>query len=80
MRVLFFGRLAERAGGRERTAPDDIRTLAALRAFLTEGDALLAEALAAKGVRAAVNKIVVAGDAPLKPGDEIAFMPPLSGG
>lgn len=79
MKVLFFGRLADMAG-RMRSAPDDIRTLGALRAFLTEGDPLLAEALAAKGVRVAINKAVISGDASLKPGDEVAFMPPLSGG
>ncbi len=80
MRVLFFGRLAEIAGGRERSAPDSVTSLGALIAHLTQADATLGEALAGKGVRAAVNKTIVTGDAPLKSGDEIAFMPPLSGG
>jgi len=80
MRVLFFGRLAELAGGRERSAPDTITTLGALVAHLTLADATLGEALAGKGVRAAVNKTIVSGNASLKAGDEIAFMPPLSGG
>ncbi len=80
MRVLFFGRLAEIAGGREQAAPDTIASVSALVAHLTQTDATLGEALAGKGVRAAVNKTIVTGDAPLKAGDEIAFMPPLSGG
>jgi len=80
MRVLFFGRLAEIAGGREQAAPDTIPSLSALVGHLTQADAMLGEALAGKGVRAAVNKTIVTGDAPLKSGDEIAFMPPLSGG
>ncbi len=80
MKVLFFGRLAEIAGGRELTVPDTIPTLTALRAFLIEGDAQLREALTGRGVRAAVNKSIVTGDIVLSPGDEIAFMPPLSGG
>lgn len=80
MRVLFFGRLAEIAGGRERAAPDTIASVSALVAHITLTDATLGEALASKGVRAAVNKTIVTGDASLKAGDEIAFMPPLSGG
>lgn len=80
MRVLFFGRLAEIAGGRTRDAPDDIASLAALRDYLTEVDPILAQALLSAGVRAAVNKIVATGDVALAPGDEVAFMPPLSGG
>lgn len=80
MRVLFFGRLAEIAGGRERSAPDSVTSLGALIAHLTASDASLGEALSGKGVRAAVNKTIVTGDARLNAGDEIAFMPPLSGG
>jgi len=80
MRVLFFGRLAELAGGRERTVPDTIATLSDLHAFLSESDAHLRGALTAKGIRVAVNKTIITGDTTLSPGDEIAFMSPLSGG
>lgn len=81
MRVLFFGRLADAAGARERTAPDDLSTLAALRAWLETNDPLLGEALRAKGVRVARNKAIAHDESmPLSAGDEIAFMPPLSGG
>ncbi|MGE3143638.1 MAG: MoaD/ThiS family protein [Hyphomonadaceae bacterium] len=81
MRVLFFGRLVEAAGGRALSAPDDIGTLAALRAWLETRDPLLAEALCGKGVRAAVNKVIATDDfMALTAEDEVAFMPPLSGG
>jgi molybdopterin synthase sulfur carrier subunit len=81
MRVLFFGKLAEIAGGRERAAPAGLTTLDAVMTWVCEGDAVLREALAAKGVRIAVNKAIVH-DAmvSLSANDEIAFMPPLSGG
>jgi sulfur-carrier protein len=81
-RVLFFGRLADIAGGRERalalSGPTD---LAAIIATLGEGAPDLAAALAAPSVRVAVNRQI----APLRagkaaPGDEIAFLPPVSGG
>lgn len=80
MRVLFFGRLAELAGGRELSVPDTIATLSDLQAFLIEGDAQLRDALSAKGMRVAVNKTIVIGNRTLSPGDEVAFMAPLSGG
>lgn len=81
MRVLFFGRLAEIAGGRERTAPTGLATIDALETWLCEDNAHLREALHKKGVRIAVNKeIVHARTHALRDSDEVAFMPPLSGG
>ncbi|MET0182920.1 MAG: MoaD/ThiS family protein [Caulobacterales bacterium] len=80
MRVLFFGRLADVAGKRERQAPA-LETIAALRAWIDAEDAVLGEALRGKGVRIALNKSIVHDEnASLSEGDEIAFMPPLSGG
>lgn len=79
MRVLMFGRLADIAGWRER-AIDGPTTTGALRAHLADGDARLGEALGGVAVRAVVNQIVVVGDTPLGPDDEVAFMPPVSGG
>ncbi len=81
MRILFFGRLAEIAGARVLEAPDALTTLDAVRAWLIARDAALGEALSAKGVRAAINKTIAHEDgARLQAGDEIAFMPPVSGG
>lgn len=81
-RLLFFGRLADAAGGRERAldlaAPTSIaRLIEALGAGAPE----LAAALAAPSVRVAINQAIVRGrDAVAAPGDEIAFLPPVSGG
>jgi molybdopterin converting factor small subunit len=81
MRVLFFGKLAEIAGGRERQAPPGLATLDAVVTWACEGDAALREALGAKGVRIAVNQAIVhEAMVALGGNDEIAFMPPLSGG
>jgi molybdopterin synthase sulfur carrier subunit len=79
-KVLMLGRLRDVAGWRERTLDAPPATLSALRALLAQEDPALGEALAGKGVQAAVNKALVRADAALAPGDEIAFLPPMSGG
>ena len=78
--VLMLGRLRDVAGWRERTLDPPPATLSALRALLTREDPALGEALAGKGVQTALNKAVVRADAAIAPGDEIAFLPPMSGG
>ena len=80
MRVLLFGRLADVAGWRERTLLPAPRSLSALRAGLAAEDPRLGEALCGKGVRAALDKAMVVGDAMLEGVAEVAFMPPMSGG
>ncbi len=79
-RVLMLGRLADVAGWRERPLDPLPARLFALRAQLAAEDARLGEALAGPGVQAAVDRAVVRGDAPLPPGCEVAFLPPMSGG
>jgi molybdopterin synthase sulfur carrier subunit len=41
---------------------------------------VLFEALRSGRVRVAVNQELAGGDAPIREGDEIAFLPPVSGG
>jgi len=79
-KVLMLGRLRDVAGWRERTLDHPPATLSALRALLTEEDPALGEALNGKGVQAAVNKAVSREDTAIGPNDEIAFLPPMSGG
>ncbi len=79
-KVVLLGRLRDIAGWRERSLDPAPETLAALRDLLAGEHAILGEALAGPGVQAAVNKTLTRGDVPLNPGDEIAFMPPMSGG
>lgn len=78
-KVVLLGRLRDVAGWRERTM-DAVTTLSALRDRLSREDEALGEALAGKGVQAAVNKALVREDVTLSAGDEIAFLPPMSGG
>jgi molybdopterin synthase sulfur carrier subunit len=79
-KVLMLGRLRDVAGWRERTLDAPPATVSALRALLAREDPVLGEALAGRGVQAAVNKALVRADAAIAPGDEIAFLPPMSGG
>ncbi len=80
MRVLLFGPLSDLAGWRERRIDPPAASLVALRDHLTAQDAALGEALAGRGVLAAVDKTVTRADMPLHPNAEIAFLPPMSGG
>ena len=71
MRILFFGRLADRFG---RTVEIDApagSTIADLRARLALNDPL---------VRACVGDTLVAEDFRVEPGQEVEFWPPVSGG
>jgi molybdopterin synthase sulfur carrier subunit len=77
-RVLLFGRLGDIAGWREKAVAAE--TLDDLRRRLGTGDARLGEALRAPGVQAAVDRLIVRADMPLKLDSEVAFMPPMSGG
>ena len=76
----MLGRLRDVAGWRERTLDTPPETLSALRALLAQDDPELGEALAGKGVQAALNKTLTRDDAPIGANDEIAFLPPMSGG
>jgi molybdopterin synthase sulfur carrier subunit len=80
VKVLMLGRLRDVAGWRERTFDPPPATLSALRALLAQEDPTLGEALAGKGVQAALNKTLTRVDVPIEQGDEIAFLPPMSGG
>jgi molybdopterin synthase catalytic subunit len=77
--VRLFGAAREAAGAKELHVqlPDGARA-GALRALLREKHSALA-ALDAR-LRIAVNRELAADDAPLADGDEVAFLPPVSGG
>lgn len=79
-RVLLFGRLHDVAGWRERALDPAPSTVSALRTRLAEENPSLGEALRRPGVQVALDKMIVHGDAPLHPGCEVAFLPPMSGG
>lgn len=80
--VLYFARLRE-ALGVEREAlalPSPPATRALLAALRQRGGAWALELAEGRNFRVAVNQQVVAGDAPLADGDEVAIFPPVTGG
>ena len=80
--VLLFGRLKDAFGAASIPLPDGVATAAALRARLAETNPDLADMLRSKSIRIAVNQTLVANEDAVRisASDEIALLPPLSGG
>jgi molybdopterin converting factor subunit 1 len=82
IRVRFFAALRERLGTESLdiavTASVDMKGLLELIRQQLGGEAI--EILSAPNVRMALNKEFVAGQCRVGDGDEIAFMPPITGG
>ncbi len=77
MKILFFGRLSDTIGRElEHELPLGGCTVAELRAALA---GTLPE-LAGPGVRACIDREIAPESAHIAPGQEVAFVPPLSGG
>ena len=76
-RLVFLGRLEDAAGGAERDV-----TPGPLEAVLAALAPDLAVALLGERVRMALNGVLIAerGGIVLREGDELAFLPPVSGG
>jgi sulfur-carrier protein len=81
MKILFFGKLAERVG---RVVEHDVDaggcTVAELRRSLAAALPEIADTLGRSSTRACVDQQMVGEDASVRPGQEVAFLPPLSGG
>ena len=73
--VLAFGPLAETLGGREHLV--DILPNSSLRFVLEE---LGLDGWLGKGLMLNINGVRVGEDEPVNDGDEIALLPPVSGG
>ncbi|HEV3007686.1 MAG TPA: molybdopterin converting factor subunit 1 [Burkholderiales bacterium] len=83
VKVLFFANLREQLGTGVEVVdlPDSASTVAGLRMYLMRRGGAWQSTLAdMKVVRVAVNQDMAAANAPLNPGDEIAFFPPVTGG
>jgi len=74
MKILFFGRLKD--GAPAGPVPPGVRDTAALRAWLGRGWPELLDA----SIRIAVNDEMIVGNRVLDESDEVAFLPPMSGG
>jgi sulfur-carrier protein len=83
LRILYFAWLRAKTGtaSEEVAPPPEVRTVGALMQWLAARHPGFGEALAAPGVvRAAVNQDYAQPADPVRPGDEVAFFPPVTGG
>lgn len=83
LHLLYFAWLRERIGTSEEhvSLPPEVATVAELVAWLrARGAGYEAAFGTAAAVRCAVNQDFSTPDAAVKPGDEVAFFPPVTGG
>lgn len=80
--ILLFGKLKDAFGAPTIPLPSGVSTAADLRARLVADNPDLAVVLGSRAVRIAVNQALVTDEAAqqISSSDEIALMPPLSGG
>jgi len=80
LRLVFLGKLADLAGGGDRAL--EVPAALGWPDLLGRLDPDLAAALAGENVRVACNGVVVADKTAIRAGagDELAFLPPVSGG
>jgi len=78
IKLVFLGRLEDVAGSAEREVPDALT----IEGLLSGLEPELAQALRAERIKLAVNGALVADRSglALSSGDEVAFLPPVSGG
>ena len=83
VKVLYFASLRERLGkdAEEVELPAGVSTVAGLRGHLRARGGDWADALGdGRLLRMAVNQDMAQATAAIKPGDEVAFFPPVTGG
>lgn len=83
VKVVYLARLREALGRAEEplhVAGTDARVADVLAALRARGGAFAAELAAGRAVRVAVNHTMARDDAPLREGDEVALLPPVTGG
>lgn len=83
VRLVFLGKFGEMAPAElaEVSLPGEVKTLSELQAWLGEKAPLLAKAMAATRTRLVLNQEVVHDlSQTVGNGDEVAFLPPMSGG
>ncbi|MBO1076471.1 molybdopterin converting factor subunit 1 [Roseomonas marmotae] len=83
MQVLYFAWVRQRVGtgAEEISPPPEVTDVGGLMRWLASRSPGHASAFAdPRQIRAAVNQEFCGPDHPLRPGDEIAFFPPVTGG
>lgn len=83
VKLVFLGKFGDvaPAGLAQVALPGEVQTLSDLKDWLTRQQPLLGQAMAATTTRLVVNQCVAHDlSAPVTDGDEVAFLPPMSGG
>jgi molybdopterin converting factor subunit 1 len=83
LKVLYFAWVRQKIGVAEEevSPPTEVRDVAGLIAWLAARSPGHAAAFAdPRQIRAAVNQDFAPPSQPVKPGDEVAFFPPVTGG
>ena len=83
VKVLYFASVREKLGKdrEEIDLPAEVLTIAALRSHLRGRGGAWADALAeSRLLRTALNQDMAQPATAIKPGDEVAFFPPVTGG
>jgi molybdopterin converting factor subunit 1 len=82
LRLLYFAWLRERVGRAEEAVapPEGVATVGALTDWLRSRGDGFAAAFATGTVRCAVNQDFAGPETAVRPGDEVAFFPPVTGG
>ncbi|WP_442753598.1 molybdopterin converting factor subunit 1 [Methylocystis sp. JAN1] len=83
MKAVYFAWVRERIGlpEEEIAPPSEVETVRQLVEWLAaRGDGYAAAFANPKTIRAAIDKVHVAPDAPIASAREIAFFPPMTGG
>ncbi|KAA2212327.1 molybdopterin converting factor subunit 1 [Pseudoroseomonas oryzae] len=83
MRVLYFAWVRHKIGHSQEdiSPPAEVKDIASLMRWLATRSPGHAQAFVQPAhVRAAVNHVFCQPDHPVRPGDEVAFFPPVTGG
>jgi sulfur-carrier protein len=83
LKLLYFAWVRQKVGTAEEDVapPPEVRNVAGLVRWLAgRGPGHAAAFADPRQVRAAVNQEFATPDAPVRPGDEVAFFPPVTGG
>jgi molybdopterin synthase sulfur carrier subunit len=81
--LVYLARLRDVLGTAAESVdpPREVSTVRTLLAWLSErGGAWTQELAPGRAVRVAVNHDVARADTPIRPGDEVALFPPVTGG
>lgn len=80
MRILFYGRLADVLGRELKLAVEGACSIADLRERIASQHPEAAEPIRSKRVRACIGDSIVSESHVFRPGEEVEFFPPVSGG